>query len=180
SARHIRYTPARRSPPLSVFFFQAEDGIRDGHVTGVQTCALPISLSVLLIGCHDSAGPGNVAGYYELTAVDSLEIPRMVSATTSCDELVLRGLLYLADNALFDLSVTQAQDCTRTGGSVDTFTTTTSGGFTVDGTRLVLLPSGTGIQLTGTTSPATVDLQLPQLPLLGRGAHSGTFIIFPR
>src|SRR5437870_11105892 len=28
------------------FFFQAEDGIRDGHVTGVQTCALPISFFV--------------------------------------------------------------------------------------------------------------------------------------
>src|SRR5207253_4964022 len=28
---------------MSFFFFQAEDGIRDGHVTGVQTCALPIS-----------------------------------------------------------------------------------------------------------------------------------------
>src|SRR5947209_17670164 len=27
-----------------VFFFQAEDGIRDIGVTGVQTCALPISL----------------------------------------------------------------------------------------------------------------------------------------
>src|SRR5207247_4669048 len=27
---------------LSVFFFQAEDGIRDPLVTGVQTCALPI------------------------------------------------------------------------------------------------------------------------------------------
>src|SRR5207244_6200992 len=26
-----------------VFFFQAEDGIRDDLVTGVQTCALPIS-----------------------------------------------------------------------------------------------------------------------------------------
>src|SRR5439155_18457963 len=26
----------------SYFFFQAEDGIRGGHVTGVQTCALPI------------------------------------------------------------------------------------------------------------------------------------------
>src|SRR5690606_779491 len=26
------------------FFFQAEDGIRDFHVTGVQTCALPISM----------------------------------------------------------------------------------------------------------------------------------------
>src|SRR5256885_10179736 len=28
---------------LSCFFFQAEDGIRDYKVTGVQTCALPIS-----------------------------------------------------------------------------------------------------------------------------------------
>src|SRR5690606_40169581 len=27
---------------ISFFFFQAEDGIRDFHVTGVQTCALPI------------------------------------------------------------------------------------------------------------------------------------------
>src|SRR4051794_27121701 len=27
---------------LPGFFFQAEDGIRDGRVTGVQTCALPI------------------------------------------------------------------------------------------------------------------------------------------
>src|SRR5699024_11596058 len=31
-------------PPMSKipFFFQAEDGIRDRNVTGVQTCALPI------------------------------------------------------------------------------------------------------------------------------------------
>src|SRR5437660_4489289 len=30
--------------PLQLnFFLQAEDGIRGGHVTGVQTCALPIS-----------------------------------------------------------------------------------------------------------------------------------------
>src|SRR6266850_5832407 len=29
------------------FFFQAEDGIRDYKVTGVQTCALPISQDVL-------------------------------------------------------------------------------------------------------------------------------------
>src|SRR5258706_7101729 len=31
---------------LLFFFFQAEDGIRDWSVTGVQTCALPISLKV--------------------------------------------------------------------------------------------------------------------------------------
>src|SRR5260370_19855315 len=28
---------------IGIFFFQAEDGIRDSSVTGVQTCALPIS-----------------------------------------------------------------------------------------------------------------------------------------
>src|SRR5256885_8800554 len=29
------------------FFFQAEDGIRDYKVTGVQTCALPISTAII-------------------------------------------------------------------------------------------------------------------------------------
>src|SRR5258708_27264628 len=32
-------------PTMWFFFFQAEDGIRDDLVTGVQTCALPISAS---------------------------------------------------------------------------------------------------------------------------------------
>src|SRR6267143_5852855 len=32
-----------KTPWIFFFFFQAEDGIRDGTVTGVQTCALPIS-----------------------------------------------------------------------------------------------------------------------------------------
>src|SRR5690606_40935678 len=36
-------SPDSSLPALpSCFFFQAEDGIRDFHVTGVQTCALPI------------------------------------------------------------------------------------------------------------------------------------------
>src|SRR5256884_6721722 len=40
-----RATTARgASLTIIVFFFQAEDGIRDVAVTGVQTCALPISL----------------------------------------------------------------------------------------------------------------------------------------
>src|SRR5207253_5777182 len=42
------------------FFFQAEDGIRDGHVTGVQTCALPISLAYRTPSstCWPEAAPG--------------------------------------------------------------------------------------------------------------------------
>src|SRR5207253_5097311 len=48
-------------------FFQAEDGIRDGHVIGVQTCALPISLEngrfygvtfVIFLLAGTKVGPG--------------------------------------------------------------------------------------------------------------------------
>src|SRR5437763_6400360 len=36
-------SPSLPCSMLTRFFFQAEDGIRDTSVTGVQTCALPIS-----------------------------------------------------------------------------------------------------------------------------------------
>src|SRR5690625_7779506 len=40
------------------FFFQAEDGIRDGHVTGVQTCALPICAAMAAApACTSSTRP---------------------------------------------------------------------------------------------------------------------------
>src|SRR5690606_21825930 len=51
---------------LLYFFFQAEDGIRDFHVTGVQTCALPISVlqlhnQVLVLLARFDAVVGDVA-----------------------------------------------------------------------------------------------------------------------
>src|SRR2546422_6394969 len=42
---------------LAFFFFQAEDGIRDVAVTGVQTCALPISADHRSHLAHQG-GPG--------------------------------------------------------------------------------------------------------------------------
>src|SRR5712692_5458133 len=47
------------------FFFQAEDGIRDGTVTGVQTCALPIFAptgppqAMSDLGSPSAGGPGS-------------------------------------------------------------------------------------------------------------------------
>src|SRR5438552_6785483 len=38
---------------VGVFFFQAEDGIRDDLVTGVQTCALPISPGAGRVGWEE-------------------------------------------------------------------------------------------------------------------------------
>src|SRR5437879_13860655 len=51
----------------SFFFFQAEDGIRDTSVTGVQTCALPIS-QVVFVGLVEDVAP-----YYALA--DALALP---------------------------------------------------------------------------------------------------------
>src|SRR6202521_3211668 len=43
-----RVTPLCFFALLFFFFFQAEDGIRDSEVTGVQTCALPIFFCLVL------------------------------------------------------------------------------------------------------------------------------------
>src|SRR5688500_19202850 len=47
------------------FFFQAEDGIRDYKVTGVQTCALPICDAVVVGVAGDHAGVPEVGGRRE-------------------------------------------------------------------------------------------------------------------
>src|SRR2546430_9540426 len=47
---------------LFFFFFQAEDGIRDLTVTGVQTCALPIYKAQTVKGGLGTGGRLNVDG----------------------------------------------------------------------------------------------------------------------
>src|SRR5439155_16491698 len=49
---------------LCFFFFQAEDGIRDGHVTGVQTCALPIYMTFPYVLEHAVAGSAETETSY--------------------------------------------------------------------------------------------------------------------
>src|SRR5690606_39410062 len=44
---------------VPAFSFQAEDGIRDFHVTGVQTCALPISDLAHCAACAQSTNYAN-------------------------------------------------------------------------------------------------------------------------
>src|SRR6266704_6180915 len=56
------------------FFFQAEDGIRARNVTGVQTCALPISLSLVrLPGDHRATRIAGPVGRRERTKERSEE-----------------------------------------------------------------------------------------------------------
>src|SRR5207248_7018238 len=54
---------------LFFFFFQAEDGIRDRTVTGVQTCALPISIHALATGNYRTAYLFSLVAWPAITAV---------------------------------------------------------------------------------------------------------------
>src|SRR5690625_7297944 len=62
------------------FFLRAEDGIRDGHVTGVQTCALPISRSRSRGGGGESGAGRERAGPVQRVDACGLEGPEGLEA----------------------------------------------------------------------------------------------------
>src|SRR5690625_6676033 len=86
---------SRRAPSLlhDCFFFQAEDGIRDGHVTGVKTCALPI----LMENSPEGAGMGT-SGFVG-------QILTLTSMGFTAENLLSIGILHLAGPALISLVV---------------------------------------------------------------------------
>src|SRR5258708_12618311 len=68
------------------FFFQAEDGIRDDLVTGVQTCALPISYAGIPLTARGFASSVRFLTYTHPEVVDEKQIRELAS---SDDTLVL-------------------------------------------------------------------------------------------
>src|SRR5690606_38125322 len=82
-----------------LFFFQAEDGIRDFHVTGVQTCALPIcyvetlrELRHGIVYCDDLYQGPKLPTQWAMTSSIVNALGRMVPAPVDhlyCDNAVL-------------------------------------------------------------------------------------------
>src|SRR5688500_20246058 len=73
------------------FFFQAEDGIRDYKVTGVQTCALPISallMALLLAGNGNSSSTSvrNIASNSAMSSAAGLALPATSPSATRSEE----------------------------------------------------------------------------------------------
>src|SRR5260370_24085924 len=74
---------------FSFFFFQAEDGIRDSSVTGVQTCALPIleSGSICTSSKHLSKWPAAMrASFLSFAETYANQSPVNASRESSCTE----------------------------------------------------------------------------------------------
>src|SRR5258708_15433388 len=59
---------------LMVFFFQAEDGIRDDLVTGVQTCALDLDLCIVIIPGKGGPGIQSHAGVNRCSVLFEIEV----------------------------------------------------------------------------------------------------------
>src|SRR5690606_29899500 len=79
---------------LFVFFFQAEDGIRDFHVTGVQTCALPISEALAPVEL-DERQQALVPAKLDVTLHDGVQSGAIISEDDIAD---------LIGNALFSVN----------------------------------------------------------------------------
>src|SRR5690606_7461152 len=92
------------------FFFQAEDGIRDFHVTGVQTCALPIfagsgartisnnagdcvSVTAVTTACTTSSEPQCPTG--NVTLYSQADVNNFATNYPNCTEIT--GYLYISD-----------------------------------------------------------------------------------
>src|SRR5699024_12151663 len=87
---------------INISFFQAEDGIRDRNVTGVQTCALPIlknlaRLDVDMVTIHALGGGEMIAGAKEGLIAGSRagKEPNLVAVTllTSMDQTEMNNEL---------------------------------------------------------------------------------------
>src|SRR2546421_3669627 len=72
-----------------IFFFQAEDGIRDLIVTGVQTCALPILLAALVVLRFVDARPAAL-----VVAVAAIALGAGVSSAACRRERSSRALTF--------------------------------------------------------------------------------------
>src|SRR5260221_3815189 len=109
------------------FFFQAEDGIRDHCVTGVQTCALPILSSTLRAGTE----PGRVyLGLLEAARVAEC-LPQGLLATernratnstshappSATDHRLLEAIFFMARIALYYARVSKFTGSTSIGDS---------------------------------------------------------------
>src|SRR2546430_6248807 len=94
------------SVPCRFFFFQAEDGIRDLTVTGVQTCALPISpteygvwfalLRIFLLMSVPSIGLQIVFAQQTAAAVTELQSHQLARAVRATAQAMFVIWLFMA------------------------------------------------------------------------------------
>ncbi|SRR6266571_2002526 len=125
-----------------------------------------VSLAVILAGpvvaaCDDPLTPADIAGDYTLLREDGQDLPRLLSATVTCDVFLVGGTLVLHADKSFALDLNQQIDCSRSGGPVQVAGRTYPGTFTLSGNTIDFTSPRLGqqpITFSGTVSGGTVSL----------------------
>src|SRR3989441_2974378 len=120
-----------------VFFFQAEDGIRDKLVTGVQTCALPISAS--------SAGSFTVVNPPTVTSFTPASGPAGTSVTINGTNFTgASAVRFNGTSASFTVNSATAITATVPAGATSgPISVTTSGGTASSASSFTVIPAPT-------------------------------------
>src|SRR5688500_5389823 len=94
---------------FAIFFFQAEDGIRDYKVTGVQTCALPIwfdpayeKISRRFLENPDEFADAFARAWFKLTHRDMGPIQRYLGPLVPKETLIWQDRIPAVDHPLID------------------------------------------------------------------------------
>src|SRR5438876_10970659 len=151
-----------------VFFFQAEDGIRDGRVTGVQTCALPISFgeTTETFAVHYEVKPAKLAPgtYRNITGNQALSYGLIAASKLSGLPLFLGAypitpassiLEELAKHKAFGVRTFQAEDEIAAAGAAL--------GAAFGGSLGATTSAGPGVVLKSETVGLAIALELPLL-----------------
>src|SRR5690606_9194592 len=135
------------------FFFQAEDGIRDFHVTGVQTCALPI-LRRLGIGGTATGSGLNAHPEYHARMVATLS--RLTGLALYESDDLFESMQSMQDAVFFSGAIrTLAQDLTRIANDFRLLSSGPSTGL--DEIRLPAVQPGSSI-MPGTVNPVRAEM----------------------
>src|SRR5699024_9392731 len=100
---------------IMFFFFQAEDGIRDRNVTGVQTCALPISVFELEDGLLPHSAIYPIRSWISQVGSEGASLERIRARTLTGAVSALPGKV----NALADFAQSQEQAHSELAASLD-------------------------------------------------------------
>src|SRR6267154_4323855 len=98
-------------------FFQAEDGIRDGRVTGVQTCALPISPHGIRV---NAICPGIVVDTAMRTAIEAQQRRYGLPETAEREKSIPIGRVSVPDDVARIAAFLASDEASyMTGGSIN-------------------------------------------------------------
>src|SRR5260370_13696673 len=86
------------------FFFQAEDGIRDSSVTGVQTCALPISLLLMSGERAKALGLTPLARLHSFAVAADDPVMMLTAIIPATSKVLGKAALSVADIDLFEVN----------------------------------------------------------------------------